>query len=478
MKKLLISTLCLCFGLFGRAQIVPGSDAPDFNVTDINGNTHVLSDYLAQGKTVILDISATWCGPCWNYHESGALEKLYYTYGPGGSNEVVVLFVEGDALTSVESLYGTNMPGDSGITQGDWTEHSPYPVIDSWQVANLYQINYFPTIFRICPDGKVSEVPQLNFEGLKQTIINNCQTLTDLQNHGKILTNNYKVCEGSSITPKATLTNYGTQIISNAVIDLMQDDEVVATKVYSGILNMFDEAQIVFDEAVIPPSDYQMVITSINGNVPVNTLVTKHDFEVIEALTGSNNITVQVHTNYYPDKISWAIKNSSGAYVANGGPYQQSDVNTTKVHNITLPDIGTECYSVEFYSSNGYGWMGDTPGEMDVLSDNETIFSYSAGNFGYVLQVPSAFKTNGELSIQEEETPNISIFPNPTTGILNVCTLETINITIYDTNGIAIFKEDNINNGDSINVKVLSSGVYIMSLKGETTQSTKKIIIK
>ena len=93
MKKLLCTAACF-FALFtAQAQIPDGSIAPDFTVTDLNGVTHSLSAYLAQGKTVIIDISATWCSPCWNYHESGALEQLYYTYGPEGSDEVVVLFI-------------------------------------------------------------------------------------------------------------------------------------------------------------------------------------------------------------------------------------------------------------------------------------------------------------------------------------------------------------------------------------------------
>ena len=97
---------------FATAQLPNGSVAPDFTATDVNGNQHRLYDYLDQKATVILDISATWCGPCWNYHAGGTFEEIWEAHGPAGqpgvsqntTDDVMILWFEGDAGTSLGEL--------------------------------------------------------------------------------------------------------------------------------------------------------------------------------------------------------------------------------------------------------------------------------------------------------------------------------------------------------------------------------------
>jgi thiol-disulfide isomerase/thioredoxin len=127
MKKFILLFLLSIATMSGiRAQLPDGAIAPDWTMTDLDGNVHHLQDYLDEGKTVFIDMFATWCGPCWNYHQTHALANLYDQYGPNGTNQVMVFGIESDLATPTNCIYDIDCPS----SQGDWTIGVPYPMID------------------------------------------------------------------------------------------------------------------------------------------------------------------------------------------------------------------------------------------------------------------------------------------------------------------------------------------------------------
>lgn len=86
-RKFTLTFLTILIVFSVKAQIADGSIAKDFTFTDMNGKSHNLYTYLNEGKFVVFEVFATWCGPCWNYHNSHALKNFYNKYGPDGTDQ-------------------------------------------------------------------------------------------------------------------------------------------------------------------------------------------------------------------------------------------------------------------------------------------------------------------------------------------------------------------------------------------------------
>lgn len=75
-----------------------GDTAPDFHLTDKNGNDVCLRDFT--GKVVLIDVAAGWCGPCKS--EMGMLEDTYKQYKDQGF-EIVNAMIDGYQSPSAPS---------------------------------------------------------------------------------------------------------------------------------------------------------------------------------------------------------------------------------------------------------------------------------------------------------------------------------------------------------------------------------------
>jgi len=62
-----------------EGQVVPGSPFPDFTATDTEGNAFTLSEALKDHEAALINIWATWCGPC--RMEMPYLNEAYEQYG-------------------------------------------------------------------------------------------------------------------------------------------------------------------------------------------------------------------------------------------------------------------------------------------------------------------------------------------------------------------------------------------------------------
>ncbi len=312
MKKITTSLFLIALFLFsGRvanAQLADGCIAPDFTATDLNGNSWHLYDLLDQGKTVFIDISATWCGPCWNYHIGGALENVYNSYGPQGTDEAMVFFVEGDAATTLADLQGTG-----GNTQGDWVTGTPYPIIDNATIASQYQIAYFPTIYMITPDRICRENSQISaaahFTQMTQKRILSIATDDAGLDYGCGQNTSLASCTGVNMAVR--LFNYSDNALMSATITVTVDGVQQQSIPWTGSLNTYEYVNVNITNVTGAPGARTAVIAiaGVNGGADTRSSnnTTNVPFTVYSTTGGPAVVQAFASTTFPP--TDWSILN-------------------------------------------------------------------------------------------------------------------------------------------------------------------------
>lgn len=140
---LIVLAAAIIFSITSKDQVkvlAVGDQAPDFELVDLEGNKHRLSDYKGQG--VFLNFWGTWCPPC----------KKEMPYMEGFSKEfeekgVHILTINvGEPKVKVE-LFRDEL---------DLT----FPILldKNKSVMDLYNIKPLPTTFLINSEGVIEEV--------------------------------------------------------------------------------------------------------------------------------------------------------------------------------------------------------------------------------------------------------------------------------------------------------------------------------
>ncbi|WP_455218987.1 TlpA family protein disulfide reductase [Kaarinaea lacus] len=122
-------------------KIAQGQRVPDLKVKDLTGNETTLS--LASGQVLILNVWATWCGPC--RHEMPSLDRL------------------SRSLDSTHySVVGLSVDTDDHVVREFLIERKvsfPNYMDPAMEVANqVFGIRAFPSTFVFGPDGRLLEV--------------------------------------------------------------------------------------------------------------------------------------------------------------------------------------------------------------------------------------------------------------------------------------------------------------------------------
>ncbi|NTW33377.1 MAG: T9SS type A sorting domain-containing protein [Bacteroidetes bacterium] len=486
MKRTLCISILTTFLLFlnysVKSQLPDGSYAKNFIMQDIASNTQNLYSYLDSGKAVFIDVSAVWCSPCWQYHQSGALETAFNSWGPDGTNELMVLWVEGDE-NPLACLQGTGCN-----TKGNWTLGTTFPMMltcspNTNQINTDYDIAYFPTIYRVCPDRTVTLVGQKTAAQL-HTAAQGCPALSVTSNDAKLF--NINAPKGSycsdQISPKLTIQNYGNDTLKALTIISKVDGIAKDTLNWTGSLSRYEIAEVTIStiSGMTEGSHaFDFELTSPNGVTDENPANNNFSGTFSSFLNGSN-VTVKTLTDDYPSENYWEIKDGS-TVVATSEKFRSAE----HIYNSSVCLQTDHCYTLWLYDTYGDGMTyNGVSGNVEVIYNGVTLALIQGGS-SWTTQKSANFCT--ATGVEEySSASNIQVYPNPfnsnTTIEFTLIQPEKVSIVLYNMIGEKVIssEENSYNAGlHSINIdgRNLVQGIYFADIRIGNNKYTKKLTL-
>jgi len=314
---------------------------------------------------------------------------------------------------------------------------------------------------------------------LPSSTTGNPVTVFDLDGRVRINTLNLVVCD-NTITPEIELINTGNNPITSITISYDVDGNSPTDYNWNGNLANTGDSEVINLPTTSSSSGshtFNVNITSPNGGTDMNVAndIDSENFDFGTSFMGSTSIELELVTDDYGDETTWEFANSIGTVLYGSGTLSS---NTTYNESFAIED--NECYTFTIYDSYGDGICCDWGTGSYELSDNLGTIILTGGEFG---EEEMTTISTASLSTSEFElSTTISIYPNPTSHVLNIKSANTNlpdTYAIYNMLGQEIMSSKITNESDlSINTSSLTNGMYFIKIAKESNQVSLPFIKK
>ena len=380
----------------------------------------------------------------------GVIEKeIHFNSAPGPNGER-------DFYSVMKKL----LPTASGTSLGSMEAGDYFAYTFTWELANIYNNDQLDAIAWIQNHG-TKEVYQAckSSENIEPYYANEAM-VSDISN---VKGTN---CSGES-HPKVLLTNNGSNALTSAELEVVVNGEMLGAVEWSGNLSTFKSETVDLGEFSFPVEEentLEVRIKSINGGADE---ASTNDIVTIDFKGAPENVAkvmkLSIRTDNNPQETTWKVTNLwTGEVVLEGGPYDQANHMFTETLEIT----GDGCYDFTIYDAGGNGLEG---GVYGLKAGGETLFS--GNTFGD--SESNEFSYEVTADVDENLNQSVSIYPNPTDGMLNIISQDKQQVSVYNMAGQRVY-EGYCEGSLKIDMKRFGCGIYAVKVGDET----QRVVVK
>ncbi len=380
----------------------------------------------------------------------GVIEKeIHFNSAPGPNGER-------DFYSVMKKL----LPSASGTSLGSMEAGDYFAYTFTWELANIYNNDQLDAIAWIQNYG-TKEVYQACKSSVSiEPFYANEAMVSDISN---VKGTN---CSGES-HPKVLLTNNGSNALTSAELEVVVNGETLGNVEWSGNLSTFKSETVDMGEFSFPVEEentLEVRIKSINGGADeasTNDIVTTDFKGAPENVAKVMKLSIRTDNN--PQETTWKVTNLwTGEVVLEGGPYDQAN----HMFNETLEITGDGCYDFTIYDAGGNGLEG---GVYGLKAGGVTLFS--GNTFGF--SESNEFSYEVTADVDENLNQNVSIYPNPTDGMLNIISQGKQQVSVYNMAGQRVY-EGYCEGTLKIDMKRFGCGIYAVKVGDET----QRVVVK
>ena len=381
----------------------------------------------------------------------GVIEKeIHFNSAPGSNGE-----------KNFYQVMKKLLPNANGTALGELKAGDYFTYTFTWELANVYNNNQLDAIAWV-QNTNTKEVHQACKSSQQMVpFFANEACATTIKNVKKLN------CSGEA-NPHLLLTNYGSNPLTSAELEVLVNGESLKTMTWTGNLATLASETVDLGDVSFPLEDVNQLevrINMVNGSTdeaPDNNIAT------CEIKKSPNNVDkvlkLTLRTDAFPEETTWKLTNlTTGEVVLEGGPYDTPNHSYTEILDVT----SSGCYDFTIFDAGGNGLLGS--GLYGLKAGGSTLFS------GKYFEYSESNEFSYEVTDDVEETlcTTISIYPNPTSGMLNIENDGEQTVTIYNMAGQRVY--EGVNHGLlQIDMKVYGAGIYAVKVGNET----QRIVVK